>query len=518
MKNLLAFIIAFVLLNLFVYAQPLREPLIQKEASKIAQEFFKKGKVDRISNNARPLKMSSDVNHDGIVDLGDIIMIDIDNLYNVWCPGIAPCGIITDLNEDGCVDVSDIYICDRNDYGRINLPFPIYTVNKVNNQLRKLNKPQDVILPTYTMMLANDVQVSDTEYEFDIYLRSTGTTPLQLYGVQMSFLYNTEILNGGALKAKWVPNSIDESIQSYGQQNAFLNTTIPGHIMIKANIMCAGWATPGVFIKDIGLGSRVGRLRLTNSSPFAHFSFDINFCPSILDYPNRIAAQIFNEEIYRLLPYDITNQNNHINNLKNPVLNPRLTMKALIEGRFNGTSMVSDTVSVLLRNTSYPYTLVDSVKGVMNTAGVGTFTFPTVVDSIPYYIVVKHRNSIETWSASPQIFTASALSYDFSTAATQAYGGNMTQKGSKWCIYSGDVVKDATYIIDASDMTAVDNDNTYSNNNPVTDLNADDIVDSSDLTIVDNNNTYAISRIAPVGAPMAKRVMRPGITQKQNIK
>ena len=80
------------------------------------------------------------------------------------------------------------------------------------------------------------------------------------------------------------------------------------------------------------------------------------------------------------------------------------------------------------------------------------------------------------------------------------------------------MAKDGTYIVDASDMTAVDNDNTYSTNNPVTDLNGDNIVDSSDLTITDNNNTYAISRSAPVGAPMAKRVRRPGITQKQNIK
>ena len=94
----------------------------------------------------------------------------------------------------------------------------------------------------------------------------------------------------------------------------------------------------------------------------------------------------------------------------------------------------------------------------------------------------------------------------------------MTQKGSAWCIFSGEVAKDVTNIIDASDMTAVDNDNTYSNNNPVTDLNGDNIVDASDLTITDNNNTYAISRMAPSGAPMAKRVMRPDISPKQNIK
>ena len=91
--------------------------------------------------------------------------------------------------------------------------------------------------------------------------------------------------------------------------------------------------------------------------------------------------------------------------------------------------MVPDTVTVELHNTSSPYALVESQKGVLNTSGVGTFGFTTAANGTPYYLVIKHRNAIETWSATAQSFTSSALSYDFTTAATQAYGNNLI---SKW--------------------------------------------------------------------------------------
>lgn len=81
-----------------------------------------------------------------------------------------------------------------------------------------------------------------------------------------------------------------------------------------------------------------------------------------------------------------------------------LTITALIQGLYNGSTMISDTVTVELHNSSSPYSLVEAQKGVLNTSGTGTFYFSNAVIDTPYYIVVKHRNSIETWSATPQIF------------------------------------------------------------------------------------------------------------------
>ncbi|MBK7254237.1 MAG: hypothetical protein IPI04_10050 [Ignavibacteria bacterium] len=61
-----------------------------------------------------------------------------------------------------------------------------------------------------------------------------------------------------------------------------------------------------------------------------------------------------------------------------------------------------------------------------------------------YYIVIKHRNCLETWSKSGgvTITQGSSTDYDFTTSASQAYGSNLKLKGSKYCLYSGDCNQD----------------------------------------------------------------------------
>jgi hypothetical protein len=173
-----------------------------------------------------------------------------------------------------------------------------------------------------------------------------------------------------------------------------------------------------------------------------------------------------------------------------------LNLTALIQGLYNGSSMVPDTVTVELHNTSSPYSLVEAKNGVLSSAGAGTFKFTSASNSIPFYLVVKHRNGLETWSASPQTFSSGALTYNFTAAANRAFGSNMILKSTKWCIYSGDVNHDGS--VDLTDLIAVDNDNAnfvtgYVN----TDVNGDGSVDLSDLIIVDNNNAAFISKVVP---------------------
>ncbi|MBL0107484.1 MAG: hypothetical protein IPP52_09410 [Ignavibacteria bacterium] len=120
--------------------------------------------------------------------------------------------------------------------------------------------------------------------------------------------------------------------------------------------------------------------------------------------------------------------------------------------------MVSDTAIVLLRNSASPYSVIDSAKSVLNSNGTGTFLFNNSSNDVGYYLPVKHRNSIETWSASPQSFIGSVLSYAFTSAAAQAFGSNMKLVEGKWCFYSGDINQDGT--IDASDLSDADNDAT----------------------------------------------------------
>jgi hypothetical protein len=167
--------------------------------------------------------------------------------------------------------------------------------------------------------------------------------------------------------------------------------------------------------------------------------------------------------------------------------------------------MVSDTVTAELHNSSSPYALVESKKGVLNTAGVGTFNFATVVNGTPYYIVVKHRNAIETWSSAGNSFTFGLLSYDFTSSQSQAYGSNLVLKDGKYCICSGDINHDNN--VNLLDLIEVDNDNTNIVNGYInTDVNGDNNVNLLDLIIVDNNNTAIIKRVAPTGALVSKSV------------
>ena len=116
-----------------------------------------------------------------------------------------------------------------------------------------------------------------------------------------------------------------------------------------------------------------------------------------------------------------------------------------------------------------------------------------------YYIVIRHRNTLETWSAAPVAYTAGGVtSYSFITSITQAYGSNMIQIDAsplRFAIFSGDVNRDGT--VDATDVSSIDNDAyNFVSGYVVSDLTGDNFVDASDFSIADNNaaNFVSVSR------------------------
>jgi hypothetical protein len=142
---------------------------------------------------------------------------------------------------------------------------------------------------------------------------------------------------------------------------------------------------------------------------------------------------------------------------------PSLTIKVYLEGFYSpepmevnskGTNLtrglekdeplaqVEDTIRIYLADSLQNYAFVDSVKVFLPSTG--TYTTPfTGITTGKYFIVVKHRNHLETWSKYAVNFTGGGTtSYDFTTAASQAYGDNMKQVGSAWVIYGGDPNQD----------------------------------------------------------------------------
>ncbi|MBK9405464.1 MAG: hypothetical protein IPN57_13235 [Ignavibacteria bacterium] len=179
-----------------------------------------------------------------------------------------------------------------------------------------------------------------------------------------------------------------------------------------------------------------------------------------------------------------------------------LNLKIIPEGiYYNIFNLLSrrDTVTVYLRNITSPYSKIDSLKAIIDSINfTGAYTFPNV-PSGTYYIATKHLNSIETWSkAGGEPMTINGTTnYDFTTAASQAFGNNLKLKGSKYCAYSGDINQDG--IIDASDLIKVYNDSYagLTGRYIVSDLNGDSVVDASDISTTDNNVFAGILKIIP---------------------
>jgi len=74
---------------------------------------------------------------------------------------------------------------------------------------------------------------------------------------------------------------------------------------------------------------------------------------------------------------------------------------------------VCDIVNVELHNPTPPFARARFLQGTIDIHGYGNFTFPTQVVGHSYYIVLKHRNTAETWSKNPVLFTGSVINFDF---------------------------------------------------------------------------------------------------------
>jgi len=167
----------------------------------------------------------------------------------------------------------------------------------------------------------------------------------------------------------------------------------------------------------------------------------------------------------------------------------------------NTDTEIYDTVKVYLRNSTFPFVVIDSSKNLLYGPGTGQeFMFAHSQNNVPYYVVVKHRNALETWSADPVTFISGDASIAFSVSSIYAYGNNEIQVDSSpynvFAFYSGDINQDG--IIDVIDIVNIFNDaNNFVSGYVNTDLTGDEFVDVTDLTIAFNNSNNFVSLIRP---------------------
>lgn len=173
----------------------------------------------------------------------------------------------------------------------------------------------------------------------------------------------------------------------------------------------------------------------------------------------------------------------------------KLKLTVIVEGLYNQLFNLltrKDTVRVYLRSTSPPYNIIDSSKGRIDSINFSNVYNFQYAPGGSYYIVARHFNSLEIWSKDngQNLITTDTNYYNFTTAASQAYGDNLKLKGTKWTTYSADVNQDGG--IDGTDLAKIHNDaNSFLTGFYLpSDLDGNSFVDGIDFLIGDNNRTF----------------------------
>lgn len=154
-----------------------------------------------------------------------------------------------------------------------------------------------------------------------------------------------------------------------------------------------------------------------------------------------------------------------------------------------------DDILVELHSATPPYNLVASDSARLQTNGTAACVFPFLGGN--YYIAIKHRNTIETWSAQAISFGATTVNYNFTTSSSQTFGQNaILVAPGVWAMYSGEINSDAN--IDLIDYSNIQNDvSLFLSGYVATDLNGDGNVDLLDLGPVEDNVSNFIFSMKP---------------------
>ena len=171
------------------------------------------------------------------------------------------------------------------------------------------------------------------------------------------------------------------------------------------------------------------------------------------------------------------------------------TMEAVLDKQ--GHPLICDSITLELHEIVIPHNLAYKVKNVIDINGNGTFVFPLSALSNTYYLAVKHRNSMETWSSLPVTMISPAVNYNFTNSASQTFGGNAANLGSGlFGIYSGDINQDK--VINATDLNQFKADAGFFNTGYInSDLTGDWMVESADFSILENNVQLAVFILRP---------------------
>ena len=300
------------------------------------------------------------------------------------------------------------------------------------------------------------------------------------------------------IDSAWISNRVGSNLQIVILNHPIFN--IPHNISNPTTIEINNGGLTGAGARDeVTLLQNAGISRIANWSSGIYENGgiilhnpggDTTICRNI--FYTFAVSQIANQALAGQL---IVNSVNYLmKDFEEPI--KMLNLKVFIEGFYNGSTTIMDTLQIEIRDYISPFNLIEHRIIYFDTLGRSASFFYNLKNNTPYFLVLKHRNSIETWSAASNLFSAGYLAYDFTANASNAYGSNLTLKSSKWCLYSGDVNQDGK--IDSIDVNIISNSAvSYPNGYLITDLDGNNFTDISDLSVCDNNAFKNVIVIKP---------------------
>ena len=173
-------------------------------------------------------------------------------------------------------------------------------------------------VPEFNFTIRNDIQVSDRILEFDLYLLDVQpSTPFELSIIQAGILVNNGIINGGTITPAIVPGYSE--LVALQQPTIVTWSTGTSNGCIKVTPKAGPGCGNGTIISTSGAGTRICRVRITNSVAFtsssqANLTFNFTTSP----YPTKVFQYSGTPCISNVLT---TNTSNCFFSGNNPVLN-----------------------------------------------------------------------------------------------------------------------------------------------------------------------------------------------------
>jgi len=366
----------------------------------------------------------------------------------------------------------------------VRLPGTNLTVSRDINRALPTNNTSSVMYYSAVINVADTVQLNATTPDYFMHFGATAGSTNATFGGRLG------IKKVGATTYRLSICNTSTGTVTFTEFAQDLNCGTPYFVVVKYDRVAAP-TVASLWVNPASFGSTEPAGSVSNSSGTGTFGAFASICLRNGSYtPKADIDEIrVGTSWADVTPAGITSKTLNLTGVKleglyagnlNP-MNP-----AYDENGIHWPAGVADHINVELHNASTYSTIEYTATNVeLSVAGSATVTVPgTYANS--YFVTVKHRNSLETTSATAVSFSGSTISQSFATPA-DVFGGNLRSFfDGGYSLYGGDVSQDG--LVDGSDMAPVDNQAAaFSAGYLPEDCNGDGLIDGSDLAIVDNN-------------------------------